>query len=125
MQNRTHGGRPTMIAATALVLLLATVAVVRSGVAASDPPPSADEVVEEAAPVGEELAAVLGLTLERRFSGNCDFFAEVTEAGAGYCLEGVGDSRTDQVVFAEALRGVVLSPADVELVAQELAAGSG
>lgn len=99
-----------------------TALVLRADDASSDLPPTAEEVVADKQPTGDELAGALGLTLEPKFSGNCDFFAEVTEDGAGYCLEGLGESRTDQVIFAEALRGDVLTPEQVELVTAELAA---
>jgi hypothetical protein len=64
------------------------------------------------APLGEELAKLLGLTLEGPFqssngtyTGNCSYFVEVEDNGRGYCLEDIEASRADLAAIAEGLRG--------------------
>lgn len=76
--------------------------------------PTADSIMRNGGPVGTELAKRLGLKLLPAFPANCDYYAEVREDGAGYCLHGIADGdRLDQLVIAEALRGHVMSDDEV------------
>jgi hypothetical protein len=98
-----------VVAATALILS-------NQSSATADNPPTAQEIVRGGVPVGSELADELGLTLMPGFDHECDFYQEVEESGAGYCLDGLG-GRVDQYVIGLALRGVV--PSDDQLATIE------
>jgi hypothetical protein len=76
--------------------------------------PTAQSIMQDGQPVGAELAAALGLELMNGFDHQCQYYVEVENSGAGYCLEGLSTSDTaDLYVIAEALRGVILTPEEL------------
>ncbi len=86
--------------------------------------PTAETIMRDGQPVGEELAASLGLELRDGFHGQCEYYQEVEASGAGYCLEGLGTTDTvDLYVIAQALRGVILTPEELALARERIAAG--
>jgi hypothetical protein len=76
-------------------------------------------------PVESELAAALGLMLRDGFDGTCEYYAEVEVSEAGYCLDGLSTDAADLYVIAEALRGKVLTPEELQLVEEAVVANGG
>ena len=74
--------------------------------------PTGNDFVHGDAPLGEDLANMLGLTLEGpyqskdgTYTGKCSYFVEVGENGTGYCLEDIEASPVDLAAIAEGLQG--------------------
>jgi hypothetical protein len=76
--------------------------------------PTAQSIMQNGGPVGTELAAALGLKLEDGFDQVCAYYVEVEESGAGYCLVGISTDTADLYVIAEALRGRILTPEELQ-----------
>jgi hypothetical protein len=76
--------------------------------------PTARSIMQDGQPVGAELAAELGLELMDGFDHQCQYYVEVENSGAGYCLEGLSTTDTaDLYVIAEALQGIILTPEEL------------
>ncbi len=88
--------------------------------AAAGAAPTSRDIVDGKTPVGEELAAELGI-VEGPSSG-CGFFVETVESGEkGYCLEGLGTSDSNRYVIGLALREVDVSQEQLETIEATIA----
>jgi Tol biopolymer transport system component len=83
--------------------------------------PTAESIMQTGGPVGKELADALGLELQSGFNGDCSFYVEINDSHEGYCLEGLaGDNHAKQWVIGEALRGRVVTDAELAKVEETL-----
>jgi hypothetical protein len=83
--------------------------------------PTAESIMENGGPVGKELADALGLELLPRFKGDCSFYVEINDSHEGYCLEGLeGDDHARQWVIGQALRGRIVTDAELAKVEDTL-----
>ncbi|HEY6566446.1 MAG TPA: hypothetical protein VI341_02920 [Actinomycetota bacterium] len=98
--------------------------VTRDTTATAGQPPRAEDFVGGTMPLGPDLAAHLGLESQSTFDGECAFFQEVEESGAGYCLEELGLDEVDAYVVALALRGVTPSRDQLQTIEEVIARGT-
>lgn len=83
--------------------------------------PTAESIIQNGGPVGKELADAMGLELQSGFEGDCSFYVEINDSHEGYCLEGLsGDNHAKQWVIGEALRGRVVTAAELARVEETL-----
>jgi len=93
----------------------------RSAPAQSADPVTVEAIVNGDTPLGSELAADLGLTLEESWDGKCQAFSEVGGKEAGYCIAGVTDDMTTLHVLGHALRGHRVTEAELSNIKESLA----
>jgi hypothetical protein len=92
---------------------------------------AAEDFVDGSAPLGDELAAALGLSKEGpyestdgTYTGSCRYFVEVEESGEGYCLQDVAGDPVDLAAIAAGLRGHRIDEGELESIRQTLALAS-
>lgn len=90
--------------------------------------PTIEQIVSGEAPLGQELADQLGLSLQPRAQDNCRFYAPIEEttdgAESGYCIEHLSDDEMQLRVVAQALRGDRVTTEDLPDIRRAVQAGT-
>jgi hypothetical protein len=99
--NRVIQRRLPVVLLSLVVLLMAAAAVGMNTLSQA----GAQTAPESPELSGQALASSLGLQPQPSFSGDCGYYVEVEESGAGYCLDAVGADKVERWKIGLRLQG--------------------